>query len=153
MPPFGPSLRGRRAALSSVISTGTPLCGVLNQVGRQDPGSRWRQWSPKAETPVFMVRTMTDMLCELFERLFFLSVSKGKSDSFKKQATCKMPATRPKGRKVVLKTLGSRFRFGNGWSCGTEHGVSGSRRLRPPGGSRTPCRWTDYCSLLPRVTH
>ena len=27
-----------------------------------------------------------------------------------------MPATRPKGRKVVLKTLGSRFRFGNGWS-------------------------------------
>lgn len=24
---------------------------VLDQMGRQDPGSRWRQWSPKAETP------------------------------------------------------------------------------------------------------
>lgn len=45
---------------------------VLDQMGRQDPrGPDGDSGHPRQRPPVFMVHTMTNMLCELIERLFF----------------------------------------------------------------------------------
>lgn len=64
---------GRRADLSSVISTGTPLCGTSagSNGAVKDPGSPdGDSGHPRPRPHVFMVHTMTNMLCELKKGFF-----------------------------------------------------------------------------------